>query len=615
MRFPFHKYLGPGNNLNIGEPIDEDDRIALVHDIHYHLAKSNKDIRKSDEESIIEFYNNFLRTGNWYSLIDGTGLSIKYIVESIVNVQYPKLMSSTSTTRKPNKITHRGHSLYAARQKELSNLYKAHKRSGESYGQFCQRIKEDPNIDTGSIENTIDAPIAGSAFPDRHGSRALDNIEDRNIANNEFNFDHIFNMDNSAMDVQNDMGDSLSTPQGNRAGSDSTRSAVTFTKCYTFYSYGYCINKFDSPDKATHLTFSNTNYFSTPLSYLPVDQICAYISKCEMDAIRGCVAYALDCSASVKILGVRSAFDTGTTLSGGANSEHVAIACTGIGINNVIPSNIVSYTTDASAPMTPTGSKAFNADDLITRLYEDDAAAVLGVPRNNPYFLSIALNKDASGITPPNTTNYVPHNNGMPLLNKYIDRFHVMSHVGEKVLEYNYKFNFAPLTYPPCVDLCNGNRVDTIDNDIPNVSSRNVQQSKDGLVQLAKTANAFNTTWSTGITRGYNQQIEQYYLLKASGNSNIIHEQPKAYIGLFAIPKLNPALQSTDFQNSCIYYDVQFVLNVSMDYNSIYASGPIHTTPDKLIAIPTKGNKNRGGQTLCGYFDEGTLYIYTPCPR
>ncbi|KAF5282355.1 hypothetical protein FQA39_LY17599 [Lamprigera yunnana] len=587
MLFPYHKYLGPRNELNMGEPIDGDDRIALVHDIHYQIAKTNEDVRQADEESILDFYNNFLSSGNWHSLIGGTGLSIKYIVESIINMQYPKLMSSTSTTRKPNQITHRGHSLYAARQKELSNLYKQHKRRGESYRQFCQRIKEDPNITTGSVENTLNAPIAGSAFPDRYNSGTLDNIENRDISDNEFDFNHIFNMDNSALDVQNDLDNTLSTPQGNRAGIDSSRSAgiiklykqpfinrnvVTFTKCYMFYSYGYCINRFDSSDKANHLTFSNTNYFSTPLSYLPVDQICAYISKTEMDAIRGCVAYAIYCSAHVKILGVRSAFNT-------------AIACTGIGINNVIPSNIVSYTTDASAPMTPTGSKAFNADDLITRLYEDDAAAVLDVSRNNPYFLCISLNKDATGITPPNVTSYVLHNNGMPLLNKYIDRFHVTSHV----------------------DLCNGNRVDTLDNDVPNVNSRNVQQTKDGLVQLAKTVNPFNTIWSTGITHGYNQQIEQYYLLKAGGNSNIVPEQPKAYIGLFAIPKLNPALQSTDFQNSCIYYDVQFVINVAMEYNSIYASGPIHVTPDKLVAIPTKGNKNKGGQTLCGYFDEGTL--------
>ncbi|KAF5287674.1 hypothetical protein FQA39_LY15774 [Lamprigera yunnana] len=184
-------------------------------------------------------------------------------------------------------------------------------------------------------------------------------------------------------------------------------------------------------------------------------------------------------------------------------------------------------------------------------------------------------------------------------------------YVGEKVLEYIYKFHYAPLTYAPCVDLCNGNRVDTVDNDIPNFSSRNVQQAKDGLVQIAKSVNAFNTTWSTGITRAYNQQLEQYYLLKTGSKSNIIQEQPKAYIGLFAIPKLNPALQSTDFQNSCIYYDVQFNLNVALDFNSIYANGPLHVTPDKLVAIPVKGNKNRGRMAATHLLTSATFQVAT----
>ncbi|KAF5277671.1 hypothetical protein FQA39_LY18440 [Lamprigera yunnana] len=535
MCFPFHKYSGPGNSLNLGKPVDDDDHIALVHDIHYSLSKSNEDIRKADEESILDFYRKFLTTGelafvNWWYWI-------------------------------------KGHSLYAARQKQLSNLYKQYKHSGESYRQFCQNIKEDTNLATGTaVESILYAPIAGSSFAhNRHGSGKSGITEDRTVPNNEYNFDSIFNMDNSEMDVQNDMDSTLSTTQGNRAGIDSSRgtgiiklykqpsvnrNVSNFAKCYTFYSYGYCVNRFDSPKRALHLTFANTNYFSTPLSYLLVDQICTYISKAEMDAIRGCNAYAIDC------------------------------------LNNKIPSNIVLYTTDAVAPIKPTGSKVFNPDDLVTRLYEDDAPAVMGVPRNNPYFMAIALNKELNEIIPPGTSSYVAHNNGMPLLNKFIDRFHVMSHVRQKVLEYNYKFHYAP-----CVDLCNGNHIDSVDNDIPTFNNRNVQQAKGGLVQVAKPVNAFNTTWSTGITRSYNQPIEQYYVLKTGSASNIVMEQPKAYIELFVIPKLNPALQSTDFQN--------------LYFNSIYASEPLHATPDNLVAIPTRGSKNTGCQTICGYFDEG----------
>ncbi|KAF5273003.1 hypothetical protein FQA39_LY07652 [Lamprigera yunnana] len=287
-----------------------------------------------------------------------------------------------------------------------------------------------------------------------------------------------------------------------------------------------------------------------------------------------------------KVLGVRSAFDTGCTLSGDVNSVHVAITCT------VYLCNLQE------------GSTEFKAENLITRFYEDDACAVMGVLRNNPYFMCISLNKDSSSIVPPNA-NYAPHNNGMPLLNKYIDRFHVMSHVGEEILNYNYKFHYVPITYPPCVDLCNGNKVELDDNDIPNLFSRTVTQANDGLVQMSKTQTAFNITWTSGIARAYSQPLEQYYVLHANKHSNIIQEQPKAYIGMFAIPKLNPALQSTDFQNSYIYYDVMFNINVATHHDSIYASGPIHYPPDELTAVRVKNLNNTGGPILCGYFDDG----------
>ncbi|KAF5287673.1 hypothetical protein FQA39_LY15773 [Lamprigera yunnana] len=130
MRFPYHKYLGPGNSLNLGKPIDEDDRIALVHDIHYSLLKSNEDIRRADEESILEFYKNFLTTGNWHSLIG------------------------------------------------------------------------DNNIDTAVVENTINTPITGSSFANRHNSGKSGNVEDRAVPNNEYNFDSIFHIDDSEMDIK-----------------------------------------------------------------------------------------------------------------------------------------------------------------------------------------------------------------------------------------------------------------------------------------------------------------------------------------------------------------------------------------------------------------------------
>ncbi|KAK9498743.1 hypothetical protein O3M35_003310 [Rhynocoris fuscipes] len=87
---PFHRYIGPGNPSDNGDPVDEDDRIAKVHDIKYDEAKTVEDVRKADVEAIIEFRKSW-RKGNWHSLIGDAGLSIKYLIESYTGVLYPIL--------------------------------------------------------------------------------------------------------------------------------------------------------------------------------------------------------------------------------------------------------------------------------------------------------------------------------------------------------------------------------------------------------------------------------------------------------------------------------------------------------------------------------------------
>lgn len=73
---PFHKYLGPGNDVDNGDPVDEDDRIAQQHDSAYETALTAKDISDADEKAISDFYNDFSTTGNFHSLL---GNKIYYV--------------------------------------------------------------------------------------------------------------------------------------------------------------------------------------------------------------------------------------------------------------------------------------------------------------------------------------------------------------------------------------------------------------------------------------------------------------------------------------------------------------------------------------------------------
>lgn len=79
--FPGHRYLGPGNPLDNGEPVDEDDRIAQDHDQAYSRAESDSDIFAADRSSFGAFTSDFLHTGNWHSALGAAGLGVKNLVE------------------------------------------------------------------------------------------------------------------------------------------------------------------------------------------------------------------------------------------------------------------------------------------------------------------------------------------------------------------------------------------------------------------------------------------------------------------------------------------------------------------------------------------------------
>lgn len=117
MNFYGHKYLGPGNKLLNGEPVDEDDKIAQRHDHQYSDIQQRsdnnfkQDVWAADREAIGDFTNDFLGNSNWHSAVGAIGLGIKHGAERLTNsVYYPgmapinhkvKLTMQEGTQKKP----------------------------------------------------------------------------------------------------------------------------------------------------------------------------------------------------------------------------------------------------------------------------------------------------------------------------------------------------------------------------------------------------------------------------------------------------------------------------------------------------------------------------------
>lgn len=94
--FPGHKYLGPGNELDSGEPVDSDDLIAQEHDKAYDSAECQEDIYRADEIAIFSFIFDWIKNRNWHSALGALGISFKHCTEKVFNrVLYPRLEPST----------------------------------------------------------------------------------------------------------------------------------------------------------------------------------------------------------------------------------------------------------------------------------------------------------------------------------------------------------------------------------------------------------------------------------------------------------------------------------------------------------------------------------------
>nr|QTE04122.1 MAG: VP [Emberiza tristrami ambidensovirus] len=91
LNVPGHKYIGPFNRLNRGDPVDLDDLIAYNHDVAYDTAKTVDDVQKADAQAIAEFLQDYHATGNYHSLLGVIGLKGKVFVEKLTGHLYPSL--------------------------------------------------------------------------------------------------------------------------------------------------------------------------------------------------------------------------------------------------------------------------------------------------------------------------------------------------------------------------------------------------------------------------------------------------------------------------------------------------------------------------------------------
>lgn len=334
----------------------------------------------------------------------------------------------------------------------------------------------------------------------------------------------------------------------------------SFHKTRTMWSYAYPNTQFDRATTRAKLC----DWFSLPLSLIPVDFLPFYLTPGEFDNLPY-HTIATKCWCKVKVLGVRTAFNTGTSDTGVATAEYVPILLRSIGLNNRI--DIENLCVESVSDKFVPTFKAFDSDDYINKFYKHYTSSVNCVPVSNKHFACMYWNKEKN-TTPP-TDNYKPHIGKMYRLDKNVDRILLNSAIGETVVDYEYNIKDGRLTgfkqsSPPWYDytaLYTGCNWMSIGNLTYNKASGMIVTPDKSLpIQTVQKPSYYQTL---GMMFPFND-------LNSPCKPSI---QPQVHIGMQAIPRLNPSTESTDFINACVYYEVECGLECYSDYDSVWTWG------------------------------------------
>ncbi|XP_046600903.1 uncharacterized protein LOC124295332 [Neodiprion lecontei] len=480
----------------------------------------------------------------------------------------------------------RGQDLYAAREKEIGAAYREQKNKLTSLAyvefkrQYWKKFKSAAAHEPQPGPSSRPDPAPGPADPDTPGDTYPDLSPGTWDDLLEFLVPKGVPFSNMEVDEQNVQQEGSVPGVPARGGSgggpaivslprsmDADGWKMSFHKSRVMFSYAYANVNLST-------AFTNSDVMTTPLTYIPVDFLPFYLSPSEYDNMPP-FAKVTNVWCRVRIIGVRSGFDTGATNSSTATAEYCPILMTAVGLNNKIDNLNMSYNTVATSPMVPTGTGALDSDLIHRKYYDSVASSVQCVPRSSSYYACQYWNKESH--EPTDAGNKLqPHTGKMFRLDKVVDLHLLNSAIGEQVIEYSYKprsgfINRPKTSFVPWQRM--GEQSRNQFGGFKHLTQWNKQLGQLEMVHNDTTAACFNVATNRPLY-SYNQNIETYGTF--STRDDWITEglpQPQVHIGMQAILQLNPSTESTTFLNAAVYYHIDCGCDIVGDNSSIWTNG------------------------------------------
>lgn len=545
--YPGHNYLGPGNDLINGPPVDKADEIAREHDYSYHNADNSTDIFKSDVTNTIKFAKDFIDKPNLPSFSGALGLGLKTYVES-----------SLGQTIYPFEHNH-----FAKGANEVNKFLggndwfpKQPKRSIQEDEEMSEKKRKLSDSGSGPMEvsstdGTNNNPQAGSGLPGGTGADVMATIiKNPHLPNSMFAFKKTWQFYTGAFQF-------------------ATTPAVLFFDATTNPAFNAL-----SPD---------TQVLITPLAALDPGMLPLYMSPYEYSQLPA-FTHAKACRIKVTPLGYRLPFQTNEAAAGYANSQTLVQIAHSVGLNTMYDITATTYSIDPANPTVVTKTDSVE-DDYVSKLYGNPDAAAgriiganVGVPVHLNLYTGILSCRDKSGaLTAGETVNLIDNmqiqnvndTKGVPIINFQHEFKNGLLNVPNQVID-SQRRKYIGTTPAPGTNVwaeasegVNQTAFSTY-NSFPNPSKP---------AGFGETGDTTNNSFDqqdplTAIT--YNRCIEKsFWLQNQAAQHQTPDYTPLLHYGCMPVPN-NPALATAETYSPCvIQWQVECELMCEVNLNSI----------------------------------------------
>lgn len=323
----------------------------------------------------------------------------------------------------------------------------------------------------------------------------------------------------------------------------------------------------------------------TPYAYYPVDWLPFYLSPQEYKNLpmgSKCVSVSCD----ISIIGTRTSFDHGTSLTGTATTEYVPILKHVTGLNNKLYIENRSFKLKSTEPMMVETLNNKTLDEYFAALYGPPPSA-LEIPRHLNWYACYLYNKTTNEYSGLNEViNY--------RVDKVLNTAMVNKVMQGPIVSYTYQPSNGYVKPGKKNMLIQYNAADGFADDVtnkqiiykhtlPTLLKIGVPSGQADNIRVQKNTATPSFNYLSQVSTNYYQSVEGYTFINPhSGQSGNFRNQPQVHIGLLATPALNPGSENTNFLNSSIYTVTNASCTIEFDIESMCIGGDTFEWPDDV---------------------------------